>query len=274
MKHLTLPATLAAGLFLLVATAILLPLSHPIAAADRPLLWGLVMAAQLVFFALAGKGINGRWAGILIDARNKISLSRFQMAGWTVVVLASTISAALCNIAEAGPATGTLAGGALGFSIDGNLLAAMGLASASLVGTPIILNASSGRPQPPETAQAAQNRMAATLGADAADMNAAGPVFGWSDASLARWSDMFRGDDTTGAHTVDLAKVQQFAVTLLLLGAWSSGMLDTLRQEGPITALPTFSQGFLWLLGVSHGSYLAAKAAPLAGAARPAPTSS
>ncbi|WP_445681186.1 hypothetical protein [Radicibacter daui] len=232
----------------------------------RPWIWAGLVAALTLLFAFAGQGLTGRWGGILIDSRNKISLSRFQMAGWSIVVLGSVFSAALCNIAGLGIEAGSYKG-PLDFDIDANLLGAIGIAGISLVSAPVILNAKSTRPQAPA---AAKNQAIDQLGADPGDMTEKGQIFGWRDPSLARWTDLFRSDDTAGAATVDLAKVQQFAVTLLLLGVYSADMLVTLHGADLISELPKLSPGFVWLLGVSHGSYLVAKANPLAAPTAPA----
>ena len=38
-------------------------------------LWGMAIAIMVIILGIAGHEINGRWLGILIDTRNKISLS-------------------------------------------------------------------------------------------------------------------------------------------------------------------------------------------------------
>ena len=43
--------------------------------------WLIIMALLISFALIAGHGITGHWLGLLIDSRNKISLSRLQMVG-------------------------------------------------------------------------------------------------------------------------------------------------------------------------------------------------
>jgi hypothetical protein len=65
----------------------------------RPLLgWLAVGVLLLIFMAVSGHGVVGMWRGILIDNRNVISLSRFQMVLWTAIVLSAFLTAALYNI--------------------------------------------------------------------------------------------------------------------------------------------------------------------------------
>src|SRR4051794_33065279 len=57
----------------------------------------LITAACMIgLIALIGSGMNGRPAGVLIDSRNRVSLSKLQATSWTIVVLSglATIFAA------------------------------------------------------------------------------------------------------------------------------------------------------------------------------------
>src|SRR5260370_17708381 len=47
---------------------------------------------------VASHGVTGYWRGLLIDQRNRISLSRLQASLWTLVTSSSYASAALFNI--------------------------------------------------------------------------------------------------------------------------------------------------------------------------------
>ncbi len=57
-------------------------------------LLGLFTAMTLVL----SRAFTRRWLGILIDDRNKYSLSRFQMVLWTLVILSSFMGAVLANV--------------------------------------------------------------------------------------------------------------------------------------------------------------------------------
>ena len=55
------------------------------------------LGLMAVFTTIAGHGVLGLWLGLLIDERNKMSLSRLQMITWTIVVLSGFVTAALWN---------------------------------------------------------------------------------------------------------------------------------------------------------------------------------
>jgi hypothetical protein len=65
----------------------------------RPLvLWIAGMVIILILLALAGREINGRWVGVLIDSRNKLSLSRLQISLWTTLVLSAYLAMAIPRV--------------------------------------------------------------------------------------------------------------------------------------------------------------------------------
>lgn len=45
--------------------------------------WLFNLILITAFIVLSGYGVTGRWRGILIDNRNKLSLSRLQLLSWT-----------------------------------------------------------------------------------------------------------------------------------------------------------------------------------------------
>ena len=57
-------------------------------------LLGLFTATTLVI----SRAFTRRWLGILIDDRNKYSLSRFQMILWTLIILSSFMGTVLANV--------------------------------------------------------------------------------------------------------------------------------------------------------------------------------
>jgi hypothetical protein len=223
--------------------------------------WGLAAGLIVLFMIMVGVAINNRPAGLIIDNRNRISLSKFQAAAWTVLVVSAVATMAAARIAAGTPDP-------LEIVIPGELLAALGLSAASLAATPALLSLKSQRPDASDGQVA---NVASNLGEDAAQIDPTGGVFGRTDPSLARWMDMFRGEDISTAASPDLSKIQQFLLTLLVLGVYVAALLVMfLRQEatlifppaGASASLPPISEGFIWLLGISHASYLAYKAAP------------
>lgn len=228
--------------------------------------WGMTALLIAAFLALIGVAINNRPAGILIDNRHRVSLSKFQAVLWTVLILSALITsaAARATVADALPTT---AGGVVGFGIPPELLAAMGIALTTLVATPALLSRRTGNAADPQALAAA----AARTGRDPAMITAAGRVVGWRSAACAQWMDMFRGDDDSNAGAPDLSKVQQFLITLTLVGVYAgtiwAGFTDADARflQGPGIWLPPLDSNFVWLLGISHAGYLAYKAAPHGG---------
>ncbi|HKR25043.1 MAG TPA: hypothetical protein VJS15_07280, partial [Allosphingosinicella sp.] len=126
--------------------------------------WVATMAMVVVLCACIGKAIAHQWTGVLIDSRNRISLSRLQMFGWTLVVLSGLITAVASNLALSNNVL------ALSINIPDPLLIAMGIAATSAAATPALL----------------------TLKTDAAG---ASLVPSNTRASHASWLDMFQGDE-------------------------------------------------------------------------------
>lgn len=85
----------------------------------------------------------------------------------------------------------------------------------------------------------------------------------------ARWSDMLRGDTVANFQFIDLGKVQMLFLTVVLVFAyaaliWSIMSMDhaaRVLQLVPSMTLPAFSESLVFLMALSHGGYLATKAA-------------
>jgi MFS family permease len=64
-------------------------------------LWLIFAVILVALLAGLGKSTNGSWLGILIDSRNRMSLSRLQIALWTVMILSAYVALALpCSMAS------------------------------------------------------------------------------------------------------------------------------------------------------------------------------
>src|SRR5260370_34109216 len=95
--------------------------------------WLLVAIFLCLFLAVLGHRVVGRPTGILITPRNLMSMSRFQMVIWTVIILSGYFTMALARI-KAGVED------PLSIALDWHLWALMGISTASLVGSPLLLN--------------------------------------------------------------------------------------------------------------------------------------
>lgn len=222
--------------------------------------WAFSAAQILLFMIVIGIAINDRPAGMIIDNRNRVSLSKFQAACWTILIVSALATMVAARIA-AGVAD------PLAITIPNELLAALGLSATSLVATPALLSLKSASPPP------SSNDIAATasrLGISSSQIDPTGRVFGRRAPTQARWLDMFRGDDVSNAAAPDLGKIQQFLLTLLVVGVYCAAVIEMFAAQRQSTALilapqgglPPLSEQFVWLLGISHASYLAYKATP------------
>lgn len=210
----------------------------------------LIVAGLLVLaLALVGWLINQRPGGAFIDNRNRLSLSKLQAGAWTVIVIAALSTAAAFNAALIGdPGAVT----ALDIAIPGELLLAMGISATSLAATPALMSL-----------KADKTASTAALAALEEGASAQGTVVVRADPRQATWADLVTGDEVGNAKSPDLGKIQQLLISLLLLGCYFGYIFAGFAQTvGPVRSLPGIDQSFVWLLGLSHASYLAYKAAP------------
>ncbi|RYF93379.1 MAG: hypothetical protein EON95_09145 [Caulobacteraceae bacterium] len=65
-----------------------------------PVVWAGTALLLTLAVAVMGGSVNGRLAGVLIDNRNRVSLSKFQAALWTILVVSALATAAAVNITD------------------------------------------------------------------------------------------------------------------------------------------------------------------------------
>ena len=214
--------------------------------------WAFIVAVtgNLLLFAACGEAVSRSPLAILRTGRNTLSLSRLQMVAWSALVIAAITAAAACR----GVALG--ANEALALRIPPELLQVMGISFVSAAAAPAILSLKS-QPADVDQVQAAAHRMGEAL--VRSDQLVRRPM-----GSRVRLADLVRGDDLNSAGSVDLGKVQQLAISALVIAVYATVVATFFRWErfgGLATGLPRFSSDFVTLLLVSHGGYLALKAA-------------
>ena len=204
--------------------------------------------------ALIGHGTVGLWRGLLIDDRNKISLSRLQMILWTILVLSGFFVAGLSNVrnGQADP---------LSIDIPAELWMLMGISTTSLVGSPLLLSNKKTNPVKEEEKKRTFALMEGQ-GIDAKTLDSHGQIVVKNNPDDARMSDLFKGDETGNAAQVDLAKIQMFYFTLILVFVYAVALGNLLAGYEAITQFPDLDQGMVALLGISHAGYLTSKAVP------------
>jgi hypothetical protein len=217
--------------------------------------WAALITALffVVFMTIAGHGITGLWRGVLIDGRNKISLSRFQLIVWTVIVLSGLTVAAVANaMNDPHP---------LNIAIPAELLAAIGISTTALVGSPLLLATKTSRAPNPD--EFAQNTQILAQQQDAPPpVVAKGQVVANLDPRDAQWADMFRGEETGNYPQLDVGKIQMFYFTLVVAGVYGVALLQVLHGSAPVHAFPSLDQAMVALLGISQGAYLTNKVVP------------
>lgn len=219
---------------------------------DRARAWYLMLALMTAFIGVVGHAITGYWTGILIDARNKMSLSRLQMVAWSLVILSALLAAVLTNIALGWQSP-------LAVTIPSELWVLLGISTASMVASPAVLGSKRDRPADPKEV----SRTLKTLerqGYQRAALDLQGLLLGYASPDFSRWADLLKGEEAGNAAYVDLGKLQMFFFTFVLVLGYGAAIATMFGQDGPITALPAVPDGMNVLLGISHTGYLANKA--------------
>jgi hypothetical protein len=201
--------------------------------------YDLTLFVMIVLGAVIGHGVTGFWSGILIDENERISLSRFQLVLWTIVLVSGLILAAFGNLFRhlplppSPPAT-CRADDPLGISISPNVWALMGITLTSAVAAVLVNHTNR-----------IKNRLI---------IKNCGP----GDASLA---DLFVATEGP-VRCVDLTRVQNFYFTAILVIAYGALLRSMFARGQFICSFPELTSGMLTLLGISHVGYIIAKTVP------------
>jgi hypothetical protein len=218
--------------------------------------WLIITGLMMACFVLIGHGTTGLWAGLLIDPRNKMSLSRLQLCLWTVVVLSAFLTVAMINI-RADPS-----GDPLDIGVPSQVWGLLGISTTSFVTARVIksqkknLNVTDKAKE--QTVQA-MDRVGENPGKLAEPQ---GALVAYKDPDCAKVSDLFKGDEVIAAAYFDLSKVQVFFFTLIVVFAYAAEVGAMLYGASSIPALPDLSTGIVALLGISHAGYLTSKGVP------------
>src|SRR5262249_57230952 len=100
------------------------------------------------------------------------------------------------------------------------LLEGKGLAPSSPPPPPAILALKSSQTSTPDQAGAAAQRLSDWTPSSSGRITAVGNVIARTDPADAHVWDIVSGDEVANAGTVDLSKVQQLLITILLLGVY------------------------------------------------------
>jgi len=216
--------------------------------------WLAVEILLLLGYGLLGSATVGRFDGILINDVNRISLARFQWVVWITIILGGYYVESMWNLAHAiAPPP-----------LSADLLKLLGLVTGSSVVAGVIMDSKKNAPvNYPRSAQLLSSALpdpqpppGASTHIGAVDRNV-GP----EDAS---WSDLYIGDEVETRNVVDVSRLQKLITTVMLTTSCSSMLLQQLAHVdiGGGAQMPALDTGFVWMLGLSHGGYLAYKAVP------------
>ena len=215
--------------------------------------WLITMLLLLVFVLVLGVAQTGRPAGVLIDERNKYSLSRLQTLMWTVIALSAFAALGLTRLAN-----GTV--DPFGIALPQELWIALGVTATALVGSPLVRATKMTDNRQPNQDEFARTKLALGGGDK---VNHRGLIVFNTSADDASWLDLFRGEETGNAAILDLGKIQMFYFTAIVLGAYAALIWGQFTTTGTTPAvLPDFTPTLVGLLGLANGTYLANKVVP------------
>lgn len=223
------------------------------------------LPTTLVLIALAfvacGLAVGAGIWGVFVDSRNRVSLSRMQIAVWTTVLLGGYLAAVMFNLAQGDR-------DATNVAIPTGLWVLAGIATLSTVASPAIKAQQSKEPPPTDESASGGLRtytelsvQAAKLGRRPRSVAATGRIAVNVDVRDANWTDMINGEQPSNFATVDIGKTQMLLVTFVAVSVYVAALWRLFCDPDVafIGSLPEISDGLNVLLGISHTGYLGSK---------------
>jgi hypothetical protein len=250
---------------------------------DPVQMWIGFMVLLISFCMVTGYAITGYWRGILIDASNRISLSRLQLIMWTVLLLSGILIAVLINLCLGKPAE------PFQIVMDAQLWALMGISGGSLAASGLIRTTKRTQTPNPEAeakfrAEMVQRAAPAAVKNTAemtddektivvnkaqavqSSVNVVGVDVENVDPKDSSFLDMFMGNESGNAAQVNVGKVQMFFFTLIVWFGYAASLGNAIFlavYDGTgMSSMPELSQGMIALLAISHAAYITTKAVP------------
>ena len=199
-----------------------------------------IACLMTAFLMVLGYHTKSSLLGALITDKNVMSLSRFQLFVWSIIILAGYFAFAFTRMVKGLP-------DALNIFIDPQIYALIGITTASPLLAPTVLQL--------------RNK----------------DIYTNDSSEQADFTDIFEGDETGNGTVIDFSKVQMFFFTIVAACCFAVNLYHLLAAvpPGPVAdgqkilgSFPALSEGFLWLLGLSHLGYLGNKAVPQTGATK------
>ncbi|MGA7810343.1 hypothetical protein [Bradyrhizobium sp.] len=247
---------------------------------------GLIASIALLGIAL-GLGTQGNIFGVWISPQKRISLARMQVSLWTVVVLGAYATVALFNsgmlaeLIQAAQQNGnrqSLLETLVTFpTMPAAILTALGIAVVSPMVSALIKGdvGSTASDIAIGLADDSQIKDNSGVGRFIDQVKGDGSNLEVRDApEKASLADLFLGETNDSKNLVDVSRLQNVLITLILVCGYGTLLFDMVRDIAPETlvgalnsskslfpTLPSPGAVFTTLLAASHGTYLVSKAA-------------
>ncbi len=234
--------------------------------------WSWIINLILMFVIVGtislSVGSKGGFFALFVDDRNMVSLSRFQIILWTLIILSAIWTIILArvgdSISNSAAYTCVNCKAPADLYLQPMLYALMGISITSTVSSALIKENKAH--QTIGGQQKYNELLTKTLGAsqNKNEFSNIGAIAVREQDIRPRFSDMFRGEETGNLVYLDISKVQNFFFTVVAAISYAIAIAVALIGAESISAieqLPTLSEGLLVILGISHVGYLVNKAA-------------
>ena len=249
------------AVFLLAPALVLLPAACLGFDLWRVIAWLVSSGAFAALFSQWGEFLKGDLSGLLIDRRNRYSLSRLQMLLWTVLTIPA-IAVALGSNALRASDVGVFPE----LILDWNLVLLMGISLSSFVLAPTALAVRMQVTPSADTLVQSRAQVATASNVATANVSSAGAVVFKAQAADARMIDLVMGEEVGNSGTFDLARIQMLAITIIVWFTYAVMLARVFANGAPggaiVAKFPGFDNTLLALIAVSHVGYLAGKVTP------------
>ena len=201
------------------------------------LIFGITILVSMLGIGIA---VTKKPFGILIDTRNKISLSQFQLFLWTWLFTSAFLAVAFTKRT-------------MNIELDPSLWALMGISVGSGVGSLMVKGYKKGLDPSEKIKQEITPHREGVIHVE-------------QNKEKASFWNMFQSEEVLEYKIVDFTKVQMFFFTIMaVLGyfqvLWGIDFEQIKDMTKPLK-FPALSTSLTTMVGISHAGYLIAKAAP------------
>ena len=216
--------------------------------------WLINLVLMFVIMGIIGLTVGRRFWAIFVDNRNMVSLSRFQVVIWTLVILSAFWTSALGRVADStvNPEKYICSDPAVPCSTPADLnlpaevWALMGISMTSSVAATLIKE-NKGQEAVTFEGDPERNRGALAIR---------------PPAETPQFADMFHTETAGSKVFVDMSKVQNFFFTIVAVLTYATalgGAMIVAKDISTFQQFPILSDGLIGILGISHAGYLTSK---------------